>query len=259
MCKMDILKHYGFVVGAQNQIINLNEFILAAQANPNAGGTGPTATVTQTNRTTATQNNTIHEQAAMTVPAIVPPMHMRTSAAPMADSAPNSRRSADSERCPRSGYVAITQSHELLAISSPPPSQSPSQSISCSHSINHSNCDNSHLAMDTSCSSCSGNCCYNRGKSVNCICNKLSSANYIDADRNTQTSSVHLPCNCSSTTTTTTTTPSPPSTGTEAPRPTPTIPTMTTMTSTTMIPVINSLIDSTDCTANINSSHHISK
>lgn len=28
MCKMDILKYYGFVVGAQNQIINIHNFVL---------------------------------------------------------------------------------------------------------------------------------------------------------------------------------------------------------------------------------------
>lgn len=35
MCKMDILKYYGFVVGAQNQIINIHNFVLQSPTSIN--------------------------------------------------------------------------------------------------------------------------------------------------------------------------------------------------------------------------------
>lgn len=44
---MDILKYFGFVVGSQNQIINLNGFIIAAQASNNELNSSATLQQTQ--------------------------------------------------------------------------------------------------------------------------------------------------------------------------------------------------------------------
>lgn len=59
MCKMDILKHYGFVVGAQNQIINLNGFILGVSPSnePFSSDSVQSPTTSPANTTAQTQNS----------------------------------------------------------------------------------------------------------------------------------------------------------------------------------------------------------
>lgn len=58
---MDILKHYGFVVGAQNQIINLN-FVLGTSSSDSShsGGLSPSAPPLPSIGTTPTANNAIY-------------------------------------------------------------------------------------------------------------------------------------------------------------------------------------------------------
>lgn len=66
---MDILKHYGFVVGAQNQIINLNGFILNASSSDS--GPSPTAppaedTIFSNQNPNQTQNQSNSNHSALT-------------------------------------------------------------------------------------------------------------------------------------------------------------------------------------------------
>lgn len=186
MCKMDILKHYGFVVGAQNQIINLNDFIITAQASSNNELPHNSNTI-QTTSTPTTINNQIHQNSSSTLTQTVAAHVIIT-----ANDNDTNNVLVDTERYPRDTMLSITQSQELLAISS----ASSSQPINISNSIIHNN-DNSHLEVDIRCSNCSGNCC-NRCKSDNCICDKLSSANYSDTDNNTQSSNSNCLLQCSS-------------------------------------------------------------
>lgn len=174
---MDILKHYGFVVGSHNQIVSVNEYILAATIS----GHEPAANV-QSNQTTPTQINIIHEHPTTLTQAVAAHVNIAptTVAATSANSDQNNRPIPDDDQCPTSDSVAITQSYELLAISPPPHS---SQSMNCSHSTNHNNSDisdnsdnsdSSHLEVEHSCR-CTCICCDNQCNSNDCICNRLSS------------------------------------------------------------------------------------
>lgn len=160
MCKLDVLKFYGFVVGAQNQIINLNGFILGLQS-PNevssVDSVVPSAPPPQepANAIFRNQNHsTLTQTQTQTVDthAII-------------DANDNDHRNDSIMR----------QCDQILAITSTSQSQN-SSIFHLNQNFNH----NDHLDVEGSSSSCSYNRCNN----------KISSANNTD---NTQLSN----CRCS--------------------------------------------------------------
>lgn len=72
MCKLDVLRYYGYVVGAQNQIINLNGFILGVQASNESPSSDniqtPSASIANIINQNENQNHpTIHTMATNSI------------------------------------------------------------------------------------------------------------------------------------------------------------------------------------------------
>lgn len=151
MCKMDILKHYGFVVGAQNQIINLNGFILGVQSPPNESLS--TANVQSPTAPPATYQN---QNQNHTVTAAEHSMIINANDNDIrSDTALSITRQSDQ-------ILAITPTSQTLNI--------------CNFNSNTNLIHNDHLDVDGSSSSCSNfNRCNNSSR--------LSSANNTDNTR----------------------------------------------------------------------------
>lgn len=171
---MDILKHYGFVVGAQNQIINLNSFIMGATVpNDSANSdsvqspTAPPANTIFQNQSQTNQSNPNHSMALTHTVAA----HMNIHNTSASSTTPNTEnndgfRSGDT-------ITITTRPDQILAIS---PTSQQSQSLNISNFNSNSNSmsiHTDHLDVDGS-SSCSN---FNRCN------NNLSSANHMDNTR----------------------------------------------------------------------------
>lgn len=149
MCKMDILKHYGFVVSQNNQIINLNGFILGVSA-PNETPSSDSVQSPTTPPANTTYQNQNHTALTQTVAA-----HSIINA---------------NDNDIRSDTLSITRSDQILAIA--PTSQSLNISNFNSNAIH-----NDHLDVEGS-SSCSFNRCNSRLSSANNTDNtRLSTSN----------------------------------------------------------------------------------
>lgn len=172
-CKMDILKHYGFVVGAQNQIINLNGFILGASA-PNESASsdnGQSPTTPPTNTIYQSNQNQNQNHSALTQAHLI--HHSSASSPVMANDNNGDFRNGES----------ITRADQILAIS---PTSQHTQSLNISNFNSNSNSIHTdHLDVE-GISSCSFNRCNS----------SLSSANNTDNTRLSQSSCSNMIQNC---------------------------------------------------------------
>lgn len=156
---MDILKHYGFVVGAQNQIINLNGFILGPNDSTSSdNGQSPTAPSPNI------YQNQNHSALTQTVAAHL--IHNTSASSTGIANDNGDFRNGES--------ISITRPDQILAIS---PTSQQSQSLNISNFNTNSNSIHS-LDVEVSSSSCSSNRCNS----------SLSSANNADNTRYSQNS-----------------------------------------------------------------------
>lgn len=169
MCKMDILKHYGFVVGAQNQIINLNGFILGASSSDS--GPSPTAPPA-TNAIFSNQNQTNQSNHSALTQSMAAHLIQNTSASSTNANDIDNRGNGGGTDNNGGESIMVTRPDQILAIF---PTSQQSQLLNINNSFNANANANSnsihhpdHLNVDSSNSSCSS---FNR-------CNSsLSSAN----------------------------------------------------------------------------------
>lgn len=154
---MDILKHYGFVVGAQNQIINLNGFILGISPSnePLSTDSVQSPTTSPANSTSQTQNqNQIQNQ--------IQNQNQTNHSATLTRSMANPHLIHNqSDNDSRIESMSIIRPDSILAISSTSQSQN-HNNINYSTNLIHKN----HLDVDGS-SSCSFNRCNSSLSSAN--------------------------------------------------------------------------------------------